>query len=101
MCHNLGTMLGVSLCILSCLYEHCHDYIFISVWQFMNATDSVFGAGDIVSFPLPLVDKEVNIGHWQIALNHGKGLQYHMLKYFTLGWLGQLEMRKFTSNSLL
>ncbi len=37
----------------------------------MKATDDVFGAGDIVRFPLPLIEGETNIGHWQIAHNHG------------------------------
>lgn len=41
-------------------------------FQFMKATDSVFAAGDIVRFPLPLIDGETNIGHWQIAHNHGQ-----------------------------
>lgn len=32
----------------------------------------VFGAGDVVSFPLALVwHKRVNIGHWQLAQAHG------------------------------
>ncbi len=32
----------------------------------------VFAAGDVVSFPLPLVGhKRVNIGHWQLAQAHG------------------------------
>ena len=38
----------------------------------MKAADSVFAAGDIVRFPLPLIDGETNIGHWQIAHNHGQ-----------------------------
>ncbi|XP_056612916.1 apoptosis inducing factor mitochondria associated 4 [Triplophysa dalaica] len=33
----------------------------------------VFGAGDVVSFPLALVgNKRVNIGHWQLAQAHGR-----------------------------
>ena len=38
----------------------------------MRATEDVYGAGDIVRFPLPLIDGETNIGHWQIAHNHGE-----------------------------
>lgn len=39
--------------------------------QHMKATENVYAAGDIVRFPLPLVNGDVNIGHWQIAHNHG------------------------------
>jgi len=38
----------------------------------MKATEGVYAAGDIVRFPLPLVNGDVNIGHWQIAHNHGR-----------------------------
>ena len=38
----------------------------------MKATDGVYAAGDIVRFPLPLINGETNIGHWQIAHNHGQ-----------------------------
>ena len=40
--------------------------------QYMKAADSVYAAGDIVRFPLPLINGETNIGHWQIAHNHGQ-----------------------------
>ena len=41
----------------------------------MQATSDVYGAGDIVRFPLPLIEGDTNIGHWQIAHNHGEYLQ--------------------------
>ena len=47
-------------------------HILVISLQFMKATDSVFAAGDIVRFHLPLIDGETNIGHWQIAHNHGR-----------------------------
>ena len=37
----------------------------------MKALDDVYAGGDIVEFPLPLIDESVNIGHWQIACAHG------------------------------
>ena len=37
----------------------------------MKATEGVYAAGDIVRFPLPLINGNANIGHWQIAHNHG------------------------------
>ena len=37
----------------------------------MKVAENVYAAGDIVSFPLPLIDDSVSIGHWQIAHNHG------------------------------
>ncbi len=37
----------------------------------MKAAEDVYAAGDIVRFPLPLVNSDANIGHWQIAHNHG------------------------------
>ena len=48
-----------------------HLFFFFPL-QYMKAADSVFAAGDIVRFPLPLIDGETNIGHWQIAHNHGQ-----------------------------
>lgn len=39
--------------------------------QFMRVMKDVFGAGDIVRFPLPLIQGDTNIGHWQIAHNQG------------------------------
>lgn len=44
----------------------------LSPLQYMKACDSVYAAGDIVRFHLPLIDGETNIGHWQIAHNHGQ-----------------------------
>lgn len=46
------------------------------VLQFMKTNiPDVFAAGDVVSFPLPLVGhKRVNIGHWQLAQAHGTTL---------------------------
>uniref|UniRef100_A0A673GSI7 Apoptosis inducing factor mitochondria associated 4 n=1 Tax=Sinocyclocheilus rhinocerous TaxID=307959 RepID=A0A673GSI7_9TELE len=43
-------------------------------FQFMKTNiPDVFAAGDVVSFPLPLVGhKRVNIGHWQLAQAHGR-----------------------------
>ncbi len=38
----------------------------------MEACPDVYGAGDIVRFPLPLIEGDTNIGHWQIAHNHGQ-----------------------------
>lgn len=37
----------------------------------MKAADNVYAAGDIASFPLPLINDSISIGHWQIAHNHG------------------------------
>uniref|UniRef100_A0A672RI15 Apoptosis-inducing factor 3-like n=1 Tax=Sinocyclocheilus grahami TaxID=75366 RepID=A0A672RI15_SINGR len=46
----------------------------LCVLQFMKTNiPDVFAAGDVVSFPLPLVGhKRVNIGHWQLAQAHGR-----------------------------
>ncbi|ROK28224.1 Apoptosis-inducing factor 3 [Anabarilius grahami] len=45
----------------------------VVVDKFMKTNiPDVFAAGDVVSFPLPLVGhKRVNIGHWQLAQAHG------------------------------
>ncbi|KAA0702031.1 Apoptosis-inducing factor 3 [Triplophysa tibetana] len=51
----------------------------------------VFGAGDVVSFPLALVGhKSVNIGHWQLAQAHGYGEGYTDIVF-----KGSLEERTF------
>ncbi|XP_067221820.1 apoptosis inducing factor mitochondria associated 4 isoform X1 [Chanodichthys erythropterus] len=46
----------------------------VVVDKFMKTNvPDVFAAGDVVSFPLPLVGhKRVNIGHWQLAQAHGR-----------------------------
>nr|XP_055052583.1 apoptosis inducing factor mitochondria associated 4 [Misgurnus anguillicaudatus]XP_055052584.1 apoptosis inducing factor mitochondria associated 4 [Misgurnus anguillicaudatus]XP_055052585.1 apoptosis inducing factor mitochondria associated 4 [Misgurnus anguillicaudatus] len=46
----------------------------VVVDKFMRTNiPDIFGAGDVVSFPLPLVgDRRVNIGHWQLAQAHGR-----------------------------
>uniref|UniRef100_A0A671N8H5 Apoptosis-inducing factor 3-like n=1 Tax=Sinocyclocheilus anshuiensis TaxID=1608454 RepID=A0A671N8H5_9TELE len=53
----------------------------LCVLQFMKTNiPDIFAAGDVVSFPLPLVGhKRVNIGHWQLAQAHGRiaGLSDH------------------------
>lgn len=38
----------------------------------MKACDNVYAVGDIVRFHLPLINGDTNIGHWQIAHNHGQ-----------------------------
>jgi len=44
----------------------------IIVNKFMEASDSVYAAGDIACFPLKMLDWEsVTIGHWQMAHKHG------------------------------
>ncbi|XP_065843953.1 apoptosis-inducing factor 3-like [Oscarella lobularis] len=45
----------------------------------MKALDDVYAGGDIVEFPLPLIDESVNIGHWQIACAHGRIAAQSML----------------------
>ncbi len=46
----------------------------------MRAADGVFAAGDIARFPLPLIDNQkTNIGHWQLAHNHGRVAAHNML----------------------
>uniref|UniRef100_A0A671M2U3 Apoptosis-inducing factor 3-like n=1 Tax=Sinocyclocheilus anshuiensis TaxID=1608454 RepID=A0A671M2U3_9TELE len=46
----------------------------VVVDKFMKTNiPDVFAAGDVVSFPLPLVGhKRVNTGHWQLAQAHGR-----------------------------
>uniref|UniRef100_A0A8C1HD36 Apoptosis inducing factor mitochondria associated 4 n=1 Tax=Cyprinus carpio carpio TaxID=630221 RepID=A0A8C1HD36_CYPCA len=46
----------------------------VVVDKFMKTNiPDIFAAGDVVSFPLPLVGhKRVNIGHWQLAQAHGR-----------------------------
>ena len=45
--------------------------------QFLCASKDVYCGGDIVAFPYHYGDNQViNIGHWQLASNHGK-------KYFS------------------
>lgn len=50
----------------------CNIVVVYLLLQHMQACPDVFGAGDIVRFPLPLIEGETNIGHWQIAHNHGE-----------------------------
>ncbi|XP_043924250.1 apoptosis-inducing factor 3 isoform X2 [Protopterus annectens] len=54
---------------------------FISVNKMMQTNiSSVFAAGDIVTFPLPLRNnKKVNIPHWQMAHMHGRIAGQNML----------------------
>lgn len=54
------------------MIKYCSFYV-SCVLQFMKTNiPDVFAAGDVVSFPLPLVGhKRVNIGHWQLAQAHG------------------------------
>ncbi|KAK7171848.1 hypothetical protein R3I93_004216 [Phoxinus phoxinus] len=53
----------------------------VVVDKFMKTNiPDVFAAGDVVSFPLPLVGhKRVNIGHWQLAQAHGRVAGLSML----------------------
>ncbi|XP_077063536.1 apoptosis inducing factor mitochondria associated 4 [Siphateles boraxobius] len=49
-----------------------HNAVVVDKFMKTNIPD-VFAAGDVVSFPLPLVGhKRVNIGHWQLAQAHGR-----------------------------
>ncbi|XP_051535924.1 apoptosis inducing factor mitochondria associated 4 isoform X2 [Myxocyprinus asiaticus] len=54
----------------------------VVVDKFMRTNiPDVFAAGDVVSFPLPLVGhKRINIGHWQLAQAHGRIAGLSMLK---------------------
>lgn len=50
------------------------DYIVVNKEMKTNL-DNVYAGGDVVSFPLKYYsDKQVSIGHWQIAQNHGNFL---------------------------
>ncbi|XP_077995497.1 apoptosis-inducing factor 3-like isoform X2 [Glandiceps talaboti] len=53
----------------------------LTVDKFMRTNKSnVFGAGDIVEFPLAMLnDETVNIQHWQIAHMHGRTAALNML----------------------
>lgn len=38
-----------------------------------TSVPDVFAAGDVVSFPLPMMEgHRANIGHWQMAHSHGR-----------------------------
>ncbi len=50
--------------------------------QYMMATDGVFAAGDIARFHLPLINADTNIGHWQLAHNHGTPHTHYKLELF-------------------
>lgn len=54
----------------------------VFVDQFMHtSTPDVFAAGDVVSFPLSIMDgRRVHIGHWQLAHAHGRIAALNMLK---------------------
>ena len=54
---------------------HLHS----SLPQTMKAGEDVYAGGDIVRFPLPLIGDTANIGHWQIAHNHGRVAAKNML----------------------
>ncbi|KAJ1186430.1 hypothetical protein NDU88_003211 [Pleurodeles waltl] len=53
----------------------------VFVDQFMRTSvPDVFAAGDVVSFPLSIMDgRRVNIGHWQMAHAHGRIAALNML----------------------
>ncbi|XP_018430027.1 PREDICTED: apoptosis-inducing factor 3-like [Nanorana parkeri] len=53
----------------------------IYVDQFMRTSvPDVFAAGDVVSFPLPMMEgHRANIGHWQMAHSHGRIAALNML----------------------
>ncbi|XP_064382581.1 apoptosis-inducing factor 3-like [Halichondria panicea] len=51
----------------------------VIVDKHMMATDGVFAAGDIARFHLPLINGDTNIGHWQLAHNHGRVAARNML----------------------
>lgn len=52
----------------------------IEVDEYMKTNvDGVFAGGDIVEFPLSIMDMRVNIGHWQLAMAHGRCAALNML----------------------
>ncbi|XP_040194314.1 apoptosis-inducing factor 3-like isoform X1 [Rana temporaria] len=53
----------------------------VYVDQFMRTSvPDVFAAGDVVSFPLPMMEgHRANIGHWQMAHSHGRIAALNML----------------------
>ncbi|XP_078536284.1 apoptosis-inducing factor 3-like [Lissotriton helveticus] len=57
-----------------------HGAIFVD--QFMRTSiPEVFAAGDVVSFPLSIMDgRRVHIGHWQMAHAHGRIAALNMLE---------------------
>ena len=61
----------VCVCVHVCVCICSYQAMYIPSVQHMKATEGVYAAGDIVRFPLPLVGTDANIGHWQIAHNHG------------------------------
>ncbi|XP_043910294.1 apoptosis-inducing factor 3-like isoform X2 [Protopterus annectens] len=61
---------------------HLDSKGFIIVDKHMQTNiQGVFAAGDVASFPLPLMNsKRVSIGHWQLALAQGRSAALNMLK---------------------
>ncbi|XP_023212669.1 apoptosis-inducing factor 3-like [Centruroides sculpturatus] len=52
----------------------------IVVDEYMKTNvDGIFAGGDIVEFPLTVMDARVNIGHWQLAMAHGRCAALNML----------------------
>ncbi|XP_067121328.1 apoptosis-inducing factor 3 isoform X2 [Centruroides vittatus] len=52
----------------------------IIVDEYMKTNvDGIFAGGDIVEFPLTVMDARVNIGHWQLAMAHGRCAALNML----------------------
>lgn len=114
-----GTELPADLIIMGVGAEPVTDYVdgltvnedgSIPVDRTMRAADDVWAAGDIASFPLPLVDQTVRIEHWRLAqqLGHTAGVnmagreqpyrgvpffwtQQHMVITDMLGWAGQWD----------
>ena len=55
---------------------HCVVYLHFPLQYMKTNKADVFGAGDVVEFPLWLADSEINIGHWQMAHAHGNYSPY-------------------------
>ncbi|CAG0885834.1 unnamed protein product [Darwinula stevensoni] len=54
-------------------------YLIVNKWMETNV-DGIFGAGDVVSFPLWLHHKgNVSIGHWQLAQAMGRCAAFNMM----------------------
>ncbi len=51
----------------------------LAVNEFLQATDNVYAAGDIVRFPLAVTGQPTRIEHWRVAQQHGQAAARNML----------------------